>query len=310
MDLSVVVPIYNESGNLPELHQRLTAVLVKMGVIYELVFVDDASADESLSIVESLADADPKVRYISFSRNFGHQIAVTAGLDVSNGNAVVIMDGDLQDPPELIKSMYEAWQKGVSVVYAQRSQRSGESWFKRTTAYVFYRVLKVLTSVPIPLDTGDFRLIDRQVVEALHAMPERHKFLRGQIAWTGFKSEAIPYERAPRSDGSSGYTIPKMFRLAWDAVTGFSSIPLKLVSWFGFAVSFLAFVLIGYAIWSKFVLGDVVRGWTSLIIVVLFLGGIQLLSIGIIGEYLSRMDANIRNRPLYLVKKSNIPNGK
>lgn len=306
MDLSVVVPIYNESGNLTELHQRLTAVLVKMGVIYELVFVDDASTDGSLSMIESFADADPKVRYISFSRNFGHQIAVTAGLDVSNGNAVVIMDGDLQDPPELIKAMYEAWQNGASVVYAQRQQRSGESWFKRASAYIFYRVLKVLTSVPIPLDTGDFRLIDRQVVQALHAMPERHKFLRGQIAWTGFKSEAIPYERAPRGDGASGYTISKMFRLAWDAVTGFSSVPLKLVSWFGFAVSFLAFVLIGYAFWSKFVLGDVVRGWTSLIIVVLFLGGIQLLSIGIIGEYLSRMDANIRNRPLYLVKKSNI----
>ena len=160
--------------------------------------------------------------------------------------------------------------------------------------------------MPIPLDTGDFRLIDRQVVVALQAMPERHKFLRGQIAWTGYKSEAIPYERAPRRDGTSGYTISKMFSLAWDAVTGFSSVPLKLVSWFGFAVSFFAFVLIGYAIWSKFVLGDVVKGWTSLIIVVLFLGGIQLLSIGIIGEYLSRMDANIRNRPLYLVKKSNV----
>jgi dolichol-phosphate mannosyltransferase len=216
------------------------------------------------------------------------------------------MDGDLQDPPELIPELYEQWKRGNEVVYAQRVSRDGESYFKKASAFFFYRILKWMTRVPIPLDTGDFRLIDRKVVEALRLMPERRKFLRGQIAWTGYRSVAVPYRRDPRFQGKTNYSFGKMFRLAWDGISGFSTVPLKLVSIFGLAVALVAFALILYALWSHFVWGETVKGWTSLISVVLFLGGVQLLSTGIIGEYISRMDENIRQRPLYLLKESRL----
>lgn len=304
--LSIVVPIYNEYGNIPELSGRLHQVLEELGMPWELIWVDDASRDDSLSQLRALSDKDPRHRYISFSRNFGHQVAVSAGLDHASGDAVVIMDGDLQDPPELIPKLYEQWKRGYEVVYAQRVSRDGESYFKKASAFFFYRILKSMTRIPIPLDTGDFRLIDRKVVEALRLMPERRKFLRGQIAWTGYRSVAVPYKRDPRFQGKTNYSLGKMFRLAWDGISGFSAVPLKLVSVFGLMVALVAFALILYALWSHFVWGETVRGWTSLITVVLFLGGVQLLSIGIIGEYISRMDENIRQRPLYLLKESRL----
>lgn len=304
--LSIVVPIYNEYGNIPELSGRLHQVLEELGIPWELIWVDDASRDDSLSQLRALSDKDPRYRFISFSRNFGHQVAVSAGLDHASGDAVVIMDGDLQDPPELIPKLYEQWKRGYEVVYAQRVSRDGESYFKKASAFFFYRILKSMTRVPIPLDTGDFRLIDRKVVEALRLMPERRKFLRGQIAWTGYRSVAVPYKRDPRFQGKTNYSLGKMFRLAWDGISGFSTVPLKLVSVFGLVVALVAFFLILYALWSHFVWGETVRGWTSLITVVLFLGGVQLISIGIIGEYISRMDENIRQRPLYLLKESRL----
>lgn len=308
--LSIIVPIYNEKENIPELSRRLGEVLDALPEAYEIMWVDDDSKDGSLGLLEAMSAHDDRNKYLSFSRNFGHQVAVSAGLDQATGDAVVIIDADLQDPPELIPRLYEKWKEGYDIVYAQREKRSGESWMKKLPAFFFYRLLRSMTNISIPLDTGDYRLIDRKVVEALRQMPERHKFLRGQIAWTGYRSIAVPFKRDARFHGKSHYTLKKMIRLAWDGISGFSSVPLKMVSWFGFAVALLAFILIIYAVWSKFIIGTAVKGWTSLIIVVLFLGGVQLLSLGIIGEYLLRMDENIRNRPLYLIKQSSISRDK
>jgi len=304
--LSIIVPIYNENGNIHELSRRLQEVMDGLAVAYEIIWVDDASSDGSLEKLMELAIQDDRNRYLSFSRNFGHQVAVSAGLDHASGTAVVIMDGDLQDPPELIPRLYEKWKEGYEVVYARREKREGERWFKKLSAFLFYRMLRAVTNISIPLDTGDFRLIDRKVVDALLHMPEKRKFLRGQIAWTGFRTIAVGYKRDPRFQGKSNYTLKKMLRLALDGISGFSTVPLRMVSWFGFAVALVAFILIMYAIWSKFIVGTAVPGWTSLIIVVLFLGGVQLLSLGIIGEYLLRMNENIRNRPLYIIRDTNI----
>ena len=227
-------------------------------------------------------------------------------MEHSSGIAVVTLDVDLQDPPVLILEFVELWKSGFDVVYAKRRKRSGENILKKSTAYIFYRLLSKMTSIDIPLDTGDYRLIDEKVVDAIKSMSERQKYLRGQIAWTGYASKSVEYDRDARVQGKSNYSINRMFKLAWDGISGFSTIPIKLVSWFGFSVAMISFLLIIYAIVSKFVWGTAVQGWTSLIMVVLFLGGIQLLSIGVIGEYISRIDENIRNRPLYLIDKSNM----
>lgn len=304
--LSVVIPIYNEYGNIPELARRLASVLIPLDDSYEILWVDDHSTDNSLELITSIAEKDHHHKYVSFSRNFGHQIAIMAGIEHASGDAVITIDGDLQDPPELIADLVREWNNGYDVVYARRRKRSGENLFKKSTAFIFYRLLSSMTRIDIPLDTGDFRLIDRKVVDAVKSMPERQKYLRGQIAWTGFKSKAVDYDRDARVRGESNYSINRMIRLAWDGISGFSNIPIKMVSWFGFTVAAISFLLIIYAIVSKFVWGTAVRGWTSLIMVVLFLGGIQLLSIGVIGEYISRIDENIRNRPLYIVDKANV----
>jgi len=306
MDISVIIPIYNEQDNIPLLYTRVKGVLDQMEVSYELIFINDGSKDLSLSLIEALVTKDSRVKYIDFSRNFGHQIAVTAGLDHSLGNRVVIIDADLQDPPELIPEMYKKMDENFQVVYARRKSRKGESFLKRLTAKVFYRILSGITAIDIPLDTGDFRIIDRKVVDVLKGMPEQQKFLRGQISWIGFNQTYIEYNREERNGGQTGYTYKKMFRFAIDGITSFSNWPLKVASLMGFVVSGIAFTIMLYALYIRFFHNDYVQGWTSMIISIMFIGGIQLICVGIIGEYISRISTNIRQRPLYITNKTNI----
>ncbi len=306
MDLSIVIPIYNEEANIAELHRRLGGVLDGLALPggYELIFVNDGSRDQSLPLLKVLAGRDRRVRFLDLSRNFGHQIAVTAGLDRAAGAAVVIIDADLQDPPELIADLYARLRQGYDVVYAKRRSRQGESYTKTLTAKVFYRVLARITRVSIPVDTGDFRIISRRVLLALRQMPEQHKFLRGQIAWVGFRQTFLEYERAERAGGETGYTYRKMFRFALDGITGFSDAPLKAATLMGFTVSGVAFLLMIYTLYSRLIRQDYEPGWASLMMSILFLGGVQLIAVGIIGEYIARLSANVRQRPLYLIAES------
>jgi dolichol-phosphate mannosyltransferase len=305
MTLSVVIPVYNEEANVQLLYQRLVAVVAGLNLTEtELVFVNDGSTDNTIDAIKSLPKSTVNVRYLDLSRNFGHQIAVTAGLDQCKGDLVVIIDADLQDPPELIAEMVEKAKSGYDVVYARRTKRQGESLLKRATAKYFYRLLARITSVDIPIDTGDFRIITRRVVDALRQMPEREKFLRGQIAWIGFNQTYIEYEREERQAGSTGYTWRKMLRFALDGITSFSNFPLKMATISGFVMSFVSFLLMVYALYSRFILKVYEPGWTSLMLSVLFIGGIQLVSIGIIGEYIGRISNNVKQRPLYLIKDS------
>ncbi len=305
--LSVIIPVMNEEENIPELVQRITNSARLITEDYELIFVDDGSSDKTLKKLVTFSDEDIRIRYISFSRNFGHQVAVCAGLDHCSGDAVVIIDGDLQDPPELIPELWEKYIQGYKVVYARRIDRKGESVFKKATARWFYRILNRITDIDIPLDTGDFRLIDRQVVEELRKMPEPDKFLRGQIAWIGFKQTFVEFSRDPRKAGKTGYTFRKMLRLALNGITGFSNSPLRFVTNAGMAVSLIAFLIILYALYSHLFLKTTISGWTSLMISMMFLGGIQLIAIGIIGEYISRINNSVRNRQLYIIDKTNCP---
>ncbi|MDX2001583.1 MAG: glycosyltransferase family 2 protein [Chitinophagales bacterium] len=306
MELSIVIPIYNEEKNIHLLYERLNKVCAAITDSYELVFVNDGSRDLSEVLIKELAAKDPRVKFIIFSRNFGHQIAVTAGLDHTKGDAVVIIDADLQDPPELINDLYEKLKAGYQVVYAKRRSRQGEGLMKKITAKYFYRILKSITSVEIPVDTGDFRIIDRKIVEYLKKMPEQHKFLRGQISWIGFNQTYIEYDRAERHGGKTGYTYKKMIRFALDGITSFSDLPLKFATFAGFFISGISFLLIIYALFAKAYDPQYQRGWASTIISILFIGGVQLIGIGIIGEYMSRLSQNIRNRPLYILKDTNI----
>lgn len=306
IELSVVIPIFNEEKNIPLLFERLHTSVSQITPSYELIFVNDGSKDNSLLELVKISEQDSRVFYINFSRNFGHQIAVTAGLDASRGRAVVIIDGDMQDPPELIPALYAKYKEGFEVVYAQRRKREGDSFFKKITAKYFYRTLKKLTSIDIPLDTGDFRLIDRKIVDNLKQMPERNKFLRGQIAWLGYRQTSVLFDRDKRQHGKSGYPLSKMLKFAMDGITGFSAKPLAFVTRVGFVMSILSFVIILYAIYSHFILHRTITGWTSLIISTMFIGGVQLLSIGIIGEYISRINNNVLQRPLYIVERTNI----
>ncbi len=306
VELSVIIPIYNEERIIPELYRRLRESVSQITGRYELIFINDGSSDRSLSELLKLAEQDPRVRYINFSRNFGHQIAVTAGLDHCRGQAVVIIDGDLQDPPELIPEMYRKHLEGYEVVYARRAERKGESFLKKATAKWFYRILRKLTSIDIPVDTGDFRLIDQKIVRYLRRMPEQNKFLRGQIAWLGFRQTEVLFTRDKRKYGTSGYSWSKMLQFAMDGITGFSDKPLRMVTKLGFAISLFSFCIILYAMYAHFVLHRTITGWTSLIISSAFLGGVQLLSIGIIGEYISRINRNVINRPLYIIEKTNV----
>jgi glycosyltransferase involved in cell wall biosynthesis len=305
-DLSVIIPIYDEEGNIPVLFQRLNEVIAKLNVDTEYLFINDGSGDNSLMLIKELAAKYPFVKYIAFSRNFGHQVAVMAGIDHSSAKAIVIIDADLQDPPELISAMYHKMKEGYDVVYARRRTRKDKSIIKKLAYKFFYRILSRISSVPIPLDTGDFRVMSQRVADFLKQMPEKEKFLRGQIAWIGFNQTFIEYDRDARQQGAPGYTYKKLFQLALDGITSFSNLPLRIATWAGIIVSGVSFLLILYALYSRFFLKETTpRGWSSLMISVLFIGGIQLLSIGIIGEYLSRISNNVRNRPLYIVEEKN-----
>ena len=307
-DISIIIPVYNEELNIEALYSRLKAISEQMQKSFEFVFVNDGSKDDSLNIIKRLEIQDSSVKYIDFSRNFGHQIAVTAGIDYCTSSVAVIIDSDLQDPPELIAEMYAKYKEGYNVVYAKRIERKGENWFKKLTAKVFYRILRFITSIDIPLDTGDFRLIDRKIIDGLKQMPERTKFLRGQISWLGFKQAYVEFDRDERKFGHTGYPLKKMLKFAMDGITSFSDFPLKMVTRIGFLVSFFAFLVIIYAFYSYFFLNRVISGWTSLIISTMFIGGIQLISVGIIGEYISRINNDVRNRPLYVIQQSNFKN--
>ena len=304
--ISIVVPVYNEEKSIRLMYDRLLASISKISSNFEIIYVNDGSRDNSFLEFVKLSKEDERVKYINFSRNFGHQIAVTAGLDKSKGDAVVIIDGDLQDPPEVIPEMYAKHKEGFEVVYGQRLKRKGESFFKKITAKYFYRILKKITNVNIPVDTGDFRLIDRKIVNDLKKMPEQNKFLRGQIAWLGYRQTSVFFERDERKFGETGYPFSKMLKFALDGITGFSDVPLQFVTKTGIFISFISFLIILYAIFSHFVLEKTITGWTSLIISSMFIGGVQLISIGIIGEYISRINKNVQNRPLYIIDETNI----
>jgi len=307
IDLSVIIPIYNEEMNLVPMNNRIIAALLPLQLHYEIIYVNDGSKDNSLPIIMGLSEENASVKYIDFSRNFGHQIAISAGLEHAVGERIVIMDGDGQDPPELIPALLTKSKEGFEVVYAKRKKRKGESFLKKLTAKLFYRFLANITQIEIPLDTGDFRLIHRKVQKVLLNMPEQHKYLRGQIAWIGFNSTFVEYDREERMGGNTKFTYGKMMRFATDGISGFSNWPLKVATMLGFAVSGIAFMLIVYSLYQKFH-GFTEVGWTSLHISVLFLGGVQLLGIGILGEYLGRVSENVKNRPTYIVKNSNIEN--
>lgn len=305
VDISVIVPIYNEEKIISELYQRLKDAVLKISPNYELIFVNDGSKDHSLFHLMELAKQDDKLFFINFSKNFGHQIAVTAGLDHCSGDAVVIIDGDLQDPPELIPELYAKHKEGYEVVYAKRAQRKGETFFKKFTAKMFYRILRKITAIDIPLDTGDFRLIDKKIVEYLRLMPEKNKFLRGQIAWMGFRQTGVEFIREERKYGKTGYSLSKMINFAMDGITSFSDKPLKWVTRAGIFVSIISFLIIIYALIAHLFLHQTITGWTSLIVSFMFIGGIQLISVGVIGEYVSRINKNVLDRPLYLIENSN-----
>ncbi|WP_411767746.1 glycosyltransferase family 2 protein [Winogradskyella sp. A3E31] len=306
--IGVIIPVHNEEQNLLDLYKRLKGVLSSIDDDHELIFVNDGSSDNSLELILGLSKQDESVYYINLSRNFGHQIAVSAGLNYSKADAVVIIDSDLQDPPELINKLFSEYKNGYDVVYAKRRKRDGEGALKKGTAKLFYRVLRKLVPFEIPIDTGDFRLISQKVVKSLNTMPEQNKFLRGQIAWLGFKQTYVFFDRDSRKKGETSYSYSKMFRLAFDGITGFSDKPLALVTKLGFIISFVAFMFIMFAIFSHFVLKETITGWTSIIVSASFLGGIQLFSIGIIGEYISRINRNVQNRPLYIIEATNLKN--
>ena len=304
--LSIAVPLYNEADNVGPLLDRLAIVAERLRAQFEIevVLVNDGSSDGTLQAIRSEMQRRSSIVLVNLSRNFGHQLAATAGLEIARGDAIVLMDGDLQDPPELIETFVQKWREGYDVVYAVRRSRRGESPFKLFTARAFYRVIKRLTKVSIPLDAGDFRLMSRRVVEALRRSPERHRFLRGMVSWVGFNQTAVEYDRDVRHAGTTKYPVTKMLRFAMDGITSFSDIPLRFASYFGFAVSAIAFVyalvVIGFKLFSLKPPGYT-PGWASTIVAVLFLGGVQLMSLGILGEYLGRVYDEVKGRPLYLI---------
>jgi polyisoprenyl-phosphate glycosyltransferase len=302
MLLSVIVPLFNEEEIVAKTFEVLEAEL--SNIEHELIFVNDGSTDKTREILEGLLPQTPQNRLINFSRNFGHQAAFSAGLKHATGKAVVIIDGDLQDPPSLIPEMLKKWEEGYQVVYAQRRKRKGETIFKKASAHAFYKILHALTSIDIPMDTGDFRLMDRAVVDQLNALPERNRFLRGLVCWVGFKRTGILYDRKERTAGTSKYPLRKMVRLAMDGITSFSTTPLKLSFLLGMFATLVAFGLFVWSVLEKF-LNPVttVPGWASLMTAIVFFGGVQLISIGILGEYIGRIYEEVKGRPLYIEDK-------
>ena len=302
--LTVVVPVFNEQESLPEFHRRLSAVLDGLALTSEVLFVDDGSGDGSRALLAGLRRDDPRVRVISLSRNFGHQIAVSAGLDEARGEAVVVIDSDLQDPPELIPTLVDKWREGYEVVHAVRTARRGETRFKRWTASAFYRLIRSWTDLNIQLDAGDFRLMGRQAVDALRSMPEQFRFVRGMTAWVGFQQTAVPYERDSRYAGDSKYPLRRMVRLAMTAITSFSFVPLQLASVFGFIVSGMAAIAVPIVVALRLLGAEGLGGQTTVLLAVLFFGGVQLLFLGVLGEYLGRISVEVKRRPLYFVDRA------
>lgn len=300
---SIVVPAYNEFESLPELYRRVADVMENVGESWELLLIDDGSTDGSTDWIRTKAQEDAHVRPVVFARNFGHQIAVTAGLDYSRGKAVVILDADLQDPPEVIEDLIEKWREGFEVVYAVRAGREGETWFKRFTAAQFYRLINRITDVEIPVDTGDFRLMDRQVVEVLSRMRERHRFPRAMVAWVGFRQTGVSYRRAARFAGETKYPFRKMLRLALNAITGFSYFPLQIATYLGFFSAAVSILAIPLVIVLRLMGNQAFFGQATTLIAVLFLGGVQLISLGILGEYIGRLYDEAKDRPLYIVRE-------
>ncbi len=301
---SIIAPIFNEIENLPNLYRRVREVMDSTGEAWELILIDDGSRDGSTDAIRNLAAQDERIRPVIFARNFGHQIAVTAGLDYSRGQAVVIIDADLQDPPEVILDLIAKWREGYEVVYAVRAEREGESWFKLFTASLFYRVIYRITDVKIPLDTGDFRLMDRKVVKVMNSMREHHRFLRGMSAWVGFKQVGVNYRRAARTAGETKYPFKKMLRLALTAITGFSYVPLQLATILGFVAAGLSLLVIPAVIIARAAGSQAFYGQASTLLAVLFLGGVQLISLGILGEYIGRIYDEVKGRPLYVVAQA------
>ena len=303
--LSIVIPVYYQEKGLNELYRRLKSVVDRLAAEYnyEIIFVNDGSKDKSIDELIRLNKLDINVKVLNFSRNFGHQIAVTAGIDHSSGDIVVLIDDDLQDPPEIIIEMLDKWKQGYQVVYGIRKKRKGENFFKKASAKIFYRLLGKLSSVPIPLDTGDFRLMDKVVVNYLKEMREENRFIRGMVSWVGFKQFGLLYDRDPRFAGKSQYNLKKLVKFALNGITGFSDKPLLFSSYFGFIITFLAFIY-GLKIVIEKILypNTILTGWTSLIVIVLFFGGVQLLSIGILGTYIGRIYNEVKKRPLYIIE--------
>jgi dolichol-phosphate mannosyltransferase len=302
--LDIVVPCFNEEAVIEQTHQRLAQVARSIPTVSAtLIYVDDGSRDGTLAKLRAIAAADPGVRVVALSRNFGHQYALTAGLDASTGDAVAVIDADLQDPPEVIAEMVVRWRAGADVVYGIRATRQGETVFKRGTAHLFYRLLQTLGNADIPADVGDFRLLDRRVVDTLRDMPERDRFLRGLVVWAGFRHEGVSYERLPRAAGQTKFPFRRMFSFALDGIFSFSTVPLRLASYLGLFVSILSMIGVVYAFYIKLFTVGVIPGWAAQWIGTLFLGGVQLLSLGVIGEYVGRIYGEVKRRPLYVVKE-------
>lgn len=301
--ISVVVPCFNESDVISQTHARLTEALAGLPYSFELLYVNDGSKDDTLDQLRAIQARDPRVRVVSLSRNFGHQVAISAGIDTASGDAVVIIDADLQDPPELIGEMLSKWRQGYHVVYGKREARAGETRFKLFTAKWFYKTLNALSDVEIPQSVGDFRLLDRRVVEALERMPERNRFVRGMISWVGFRQCAVPYRREPRAAGHTKYPFKRMMRLAADGILSFSLVPLRLAVWLGLITTALAIVGIVYAVILRLFTSEWVEGFTLLFVSVLLIGGVQMLLLGILGEYVGRIFTESKNRPLYLISE-------
>jgi len=301
---SIIAPIYNEIDNLPELYRRIKKAMDSSGESWELILVDDGSTDGSTEKIRELARHDRSIRPVIFARNFGHQVAITAGWDYARGDAVVIIDADLQDPPEVILELAGKWKEGYEVVYAVRHEREGESWFKKFTASMFYRIIYSITDVKIPVDTGDFRLMDRKVVNVLKQMKERHRFPRGMSAWVGFRQIGVPYKRSARVAGVTKYPFNKMLKLALNAITGFSYFPLQLATYFGFASAGISVVAIPVVIYMRIMGSGAFFGQATTLIAVLFFGGVQLISLGVLGEYIGRLYDEAKGRPLYIIREA------
>lgn len=301
---SLIIPIYNEEETILELYRRVYEIIEPLDSLTELIFIDDGSKDKSLKLIRELHQQDSRICYLSLGRNFGHQIAVTAGLNFARGQVIVILDADLQDPPELIPKMIEKWQQGYQVVYAQRVKRKQEGWFKRMTAYIFYRLLRRLADTDIPPDTGDFCLMDKQVVEVLNAMPERNRYIRGLRAWSGFNQTAIKFEREPRFAGKVKYSFQKSFSLALNSIISFSRVPLRISTYLGFLSALLAICMTLIVLfWRLTVPTATLTGFTTIIVIFFFLGSVQLICLGILGEYIGRIYEEVKGRPLYTIKE-------